>query len=59
MYIIEVARGCGRHCRFCMAGYCFRVPRTSLDILKEGVERAEKLGKRWGLWALLSRIILR
>lgn len=50
MYIIEVARGCGRHCRFCMAGYCFRVPRVRpLDILKEGVERAEKLGKRVGL----------
>ena len=50
MYIIEVARGCGRHCRFCMAGYCFRVPRVRpLDILKEGVERAEKLGKKVGL----------
>ena len=50
MYIIEVARGCGRHCRFCMAGYCFRVPRVrSLDILKEGVDRAEKLGKKVGL----------
>ena len=50
MYIIEVARGCGRHCRFCMAGYCFRVPRVrSLDILKEGVNRAEKLGKKVGL----------
>ena len=50
MYIIEVARGCGRHCRFCMAGYCFRVPRVRpLDILKEGVNRAEKLGKKVGL----------
>ena len=50
MYIIEVARGCGRHCRFCMAGYCLRVPRVRpLDILKEGVERAEKLGKKVGL----------
>ena len=50
MYIIEVARGCGRHCRFCMAGYCFRVPRVRpLDILKEGVDRAEKLGKKIGL----------
>ena len=50
MYLIEVARGCGRHCRFCMAGYCFRVPRVRpLDILKEGVDRAEKLGKKVGL----------
>ena len=50
MYIIEVARGCGRHCRFYMAGYCFRVPRVRpLDILKEGVDRAEKLGKKVGL----------
>ena len=50
MYVIEVARGCGRHCRFCMAGYCFRVPRVRpLDILKEGVDRAEKLGKKVGL----------
>ena len=50
MYIIEVARGCGRHCRFCMAGYCFRVPRVRpLDVLKEGVDRAEKLGKKVGL----------
>ena len=50
MYIIEVARGCGRHCRFCMAGYCFRVPRVRpLDILKEGVNRAEQLGKKVGL----------
>lgn len=50
MYIIEVARGCGRHCRFCMAGYCFRVPRVRpLDILKKGVDRAESLGKKVGL----------
>ena len=50
MYIIEVARGCGRHCRFCMAGYCFRVPRVRpLEILKEGVDRAKKLGKKVGL----------
>ncbi len=27
VYLLEVARGCGRHCRFCMAGYCFRRPR--------------------------------
>lgn len=28
MYLVEVARGCGRHCRFCMAGYCYRRPRN-------------------------------
>lgn len=28
MFLVEVARGCGRHCRFCMAGYCFRQPRS-------------------------------
>lgn len=50
MYIIEVARGCGRHCRFCMAGYCFRVPRVRpLEALKEGVDRADALGKKVGL----------
>jgi len=33
-----------------MAGYCFRVPRVRpLDILKEGVDRAEQLGKKVGL----------
>ena len=60
MYIIEVARGCGRHCRFCMARYCFRVPRVRpLDILKEGVDRAEKLGKKVGLMGRPFPIIQR
>lgn len=50
MYIVEVARGCGRHCRFCMAGYCYRKPRVRpLEILKAGVDRAAKLGKKVGL----------
>lgn len=50
MYIVEVARGCGRHCRFCMAGYCYRVPRIrDLDQLKAGVDRAAELGKKVGL----------
>lgn len=50
MYIVEVARGCGRHCRFCMAGYCYRKPRVRpLEILKAGVDRAAELGKKVGL----------
>ncbi len=50
MYLIETARGCGRHCRFCMAGYCFRKPRNrSLEVLKKQVDAAEKFGKKIGL----------
>lgn len=38
-YLIETARGCGRHCRFCMAGYCFRKPRNrSLEKIKQMVD---------------------
>ena len=50
MYLIETARGCGRHCRFCMAGYCFRKPRNrSLSVLVEEVKAAKKFGKKIGL----------
>ncbi|MBR2774963.1 MAG: radical SAM protein [Selenomonadaceae bacterium] len=50
MYLIETARGCGRHCRFCMAGYCFRRPRNrSLDVLKAQVLDAKPFGKKVGL----------
>ena len=50
MYLIETARGCGRHCRFCMAGYCFRRPRNrSLDVLKNEIVAAKKFGKKIGL----------
>ena len=49
MYIIEVARGCGRHCRFCMAGYCFRRPRARdldkiIEAIKERPARTKKVG---------------
>ena len=50
MYLIEIARGCGRHCRFCMAGYCYRRPRVrSLDSIKEAVLRGKAHGKKIGL----------
>ena len=50
MFIVEVARGCGRHCRFCMAGYCFRKPRNrSLSVINEEVQEALKYRKRIGL----------
>lgn len=49
MFIIEVARGCGRHCRFCMAGYCFRKPRNRdlaklLDDIHRRPVQASKVG---------------
>ncbi|WP_075756022.1 TIGR03960 family B12-binding radical SAM protein [Sporomusa sphaeroides] len=50
MYLIEVARGCGRHCRFCMAGYCFRNPRVrSLTQIAEGVDKAKAFRAKVGL----------
>ncbi len=50
MYLIEVARGCGRHCRFCMAGYCFRKPRVqSLAVLEQAIVRAQKYRNKVGL----------
>ena len=49
-YLIETARGCGRHCRFCMAGYCFRRPRNrSLEVINAEVKNALQHRKRIGL----------
>lgn len=49
-YLIETARGCGRHCRFCMAGYCFRRPRNrSLSVIEAQVREALSHGKKIGL----------
>jgi radical SAM superfamily enzyme YgiQ (UPF0313 family) len=50
LYLVEVARGCGRHCRFCMAGYCFRPPRSrSVEAIRQGVANANLHNKKVGL----------
>ena len=47
MFIVETARGCGRHCRFCMAGYCFRKPRPRAlaNIIEDIAKRPERTKK--------------
>lgn len=50
MFLIEVARGCGRHCRFCMAGFCFRRPRVrSLEKIAKAVAQAKQFRTKVGL----------
>ena len=50
MTLIEAARGCGRGCRFCIAGYVFRPPRyRPLDGLLDQVERGLESSPRVGL----------
>ncbi|MDR1701448.1 MAG: TIGR03960 family B12-binding radical SAM protein [Sporomusaceae bacterium] len=52
MFLIETARGCGRHCRFCMAGHCFLKPRSrSLEDIAGAIKEAQEVyhAKRVGL----------
>ena len=49
-YLIEIARGCGRHCRFCIADYARRPPRyRSLESIQELASEAVGYTNRIGL----------
>jgi radical SAM family uncharacterized protein len=50
MLLAEVTRGCGRHCRFCMAGYIYLPPRNlGINAAKAQGERSDATCGRLGL----------
>jgi radical SAM family uncharacterized protein len=50
MHLAEITRGCGRHCRFCMAGYIYLPPRNlGVPAAKAQAETADRLCGKIGL----------
>lgn len=50
MYLVEVARGCSRQCRFCLAGFCYLPKRErSVDRVLAVAKRGLKFRRRIGL----------
>ncbi len=50
MHLLEIGRGCGRGCRFCMAGYIYRPVRNrSLSVILESIKRGKRFRRKIGL----------
>jgi radical SAM family uncharacterized protein len=56
MYLSEITRGCGRHCRFCMAGYIYLPPRNLgiAEAKQQAAKADEQCGKIGLVGAALS-----